>query len=308
MVKESEKNKSQENEKPSLPKLSEELAESADRVGNILCHERLKKGLELDEISQVLCIRRIYLEAIENGSYVELPPVPYSIGFVNAYAKYLGLNNNRISQLFREELDEKPKEKSVFMVDDAGPESSLPDKRFIIGGLVALVLIALLWSFLGQTDEQTDEENVATEMSDQNIGEKIEYFSPTTEEEKNTSSDEVKVQDVSDTASEQVVIKEESFVEPAAATKVAPKPRTKIEIKVVKDDTWVEVRDDKKVYFNKVMKPGESYVVPEGDGMQLSAGKYDTVEVYADGVLVPALQPNKKMKVSLDPFMESAEH
>ena len=79
-----------------------EPAEDTDRIGNLLCHERLKKGLELEDISQVLCIRRVYLEAIESGNYVELPPLPYSAGFVNSYAKYLGLNNTRITQLFRE--------------------------------------------------------------------------------------------------------------------------------------------------------------------------------------------------------------
>ena len=35
-----------------------EPAEDTDRIGNLLCHERLKKGLELEDISQVLCIRR----------------------------------------------------------------------------------------------------------------------------------------------------------------------------------------------------------------------------------------------------------
>ena len=297
-----------------LSVLNEDLVESADRVGNLLCNERLKKGLDLDEISQVLCIRRIYLEAIENGNYVELPPLPYSAGFVNSYAKYLGLNNARITQLFREELDEKPKDKNVFMIEDAGPEASLPAKRYIIGGIAAIVVIALGWSLINGLSSTKENENggVSESITEETVAD-VEYFSPSAAEfaekseaasEENNADAEDKVTSVE--ASEQVIMNEGSFVEPVKPVK----PSTKIEIKIVKDDTWIEVRDanTQKVYFNKVMKPGETYVVPEGSGKLLSAGKFDTVEVYADGVLIPALEPNKTKKVSLDPFMETAEH
>ena len=62
------------------------------------------------------------------------------------------------------------------------------------------------------------------------------------------------------------------------------------------------------VNANTVMRPGESYRVPEGKGMILSAGKYNGVEVYVNGRLAPVIQPNKKMNIALDPFVEAAEH
>ena len=136
-----------------------EPAEDTDRIGNLLCHERLKKGLELEDISQVLCIRRVYLEAIESGNYVELPPLPYSAGFVNSYAKYLGLNNTRITQLFREELNDGAREKRIFMTEDLSAEAGLPDKRYIIGGIAALFLIGGLWSLW----HRSGDENAPTE-------------------------------------------------------------------------------------------------------------------------------------------------
>jgi len=42
--------------------------------------------------------------------------------------------------------------------------------------------------------------------------------------------------------------------------------------------------------------------------MILSAGKYNGVEVYVNGRLTPVIQPNKKMNIALDPFVEAAEH
>lgn len=56
-------------------------------------------------------------------------------------------------------------------------------------------------------------------------------------------------------------------VKPAAAEMQTEKAAASVEIKISKEDTWIEVRDNKKVYFNKVMRPGESYRVPEGKGM-----------------------------------------
>lgn len=51
-------------------------------------------------------------------------------------------------------------------------------------------------------------------------------------------------------------------LKPAAAEMQTEKAAASVEIKISKEDTWIEVRDNKKVYFNKVMRPGESYRVP----------------------------------------------
>ncbi len=329
VIKEAESDKKNENATESgaaAEIIISESEESTDRVGNLLCHERLKKGLELEDVSQVLCIRRVYLEAIESGHYVELPPLPYSAGFVNSYAKYLGLNNTRITQLFREELNDETKEKRLFMTEDLTAEASVPDKRYIIGGVAALFLIGGLWSLWYHSDNEMPATTVAVvseKAADEAAGE-IEYFSPAADvAETVLPSDDA--EDALPAAGaeeptilaqpiEQVVMKEESFIEPqvrqttAESAATVEKKAAVIEIKITKEDTWIEVRDNKKVYFNKVMRPGETYRVPEGEGMILSAGKYKGVEVYVNGKLTPVIQPNKKTRVALDPFVQSAEH
>lgn len=137
----------------------------------------VEKGLELEDISQVLCIRRVYLEAIESGNYVELPPLPYSAGFVNSYAKYLGLNNTRITQLFREELNDGAREKRIFMTEDLSAEAGLPDKRYIIGGIAALFLIGGLWSLWHRSgDENAPTERIVSETAADAAAGEIEYF------------------------------------------------------------------------------------------------------------------------------------
>ena len=71
---------------------SEEL--TAEKIGAMLCSERMRLGTDLQEIASLLRIRYRYLVAIEDGRFEDLPGGTYSIGFVRAYADFLGLDGN----------------------------------------------------------------------------------------------------------------------------------------------------------------------------------------------------------------------
>jgi len=306
----------------SAPAVSRQTApeETNDKVGQMLHNERLKKGLELRDISQILCIRCFYLQAIEDGNYAELPSLPYSAGFVNSYAKYLGMNNTRITQLFREELNVKPEHKGIFMIDEPTSEARLPGLKYIIGSVFGLVLLALLWSFIfGGSAEKTLEDTKNATIENEEISApiaEIEYFTPNTEDGEESAISVKNEQPATSTtaekqieetlpqtaSSEQIIIKEENF--PEEKLDKANAART-IEVKITKEDTWIEVRDSKKIYINKVLHPGESYLLPEGDGMILSVGKYAGVEVRVNGVLTPVIKPNHKMNIQLDDVLNA---
>ena len=70
------------------------------KVGSLLKEMRLQKGLRLPDVAKKLCIRRVYLEAIEESNYAEVPAFPYGIGFVRSYATFLGLNCSKIVDLY----------------------------------------------------------------------------------------------------------------------------------------------------------------------------------------------------------------
>ena len=82
-----------------------------DDIGTILKSSRLKSKKSMEEISSELCIRKIYLTALEEGDYETLPPIPYGVGYVRTYARYLGLNPERAVQLYKSaSIREEPKE------------------------------------------------------------------------------------------------------------------------------------------------------------------------------------------------------
>lgn len=119
---------------------SGELAEraeepvQADHIGALLCATRMRTGGDLQEIAKILKIRYGYLVAIEDGRHEDLPGTAYSIGFVRAYADYLGLDGNEVVRRLREETDGTVT-KARFEFPIPSTESGLPN-----GGLLAIAV------------------------------------------------------------------------------------------------------------------------------------------------------------------------
>jgi len=61
-------------------------------IGSSLREERLRRGLELDEVASATLIRGRYLEALELERYDLLPEGFYRRGFLRRYAEFLGLD------------------------------------------------------------------------------------------------------------------------------------------------------------------------------------------------------------------------
>ena len=62
-------------------------------VGELLQERREDLGLDLDEIGAMLRIKPAYLAALEQGRTHDLPGPTYAIGFVRAYAEFLGVKD-----------------------------------------------------------------------------------------------------------------------------------------------------------------------------------------------------------------------
>jgi cytoskeleton protein RodZ len=80
--------------------------------GAYLREVRLHREIELNDVAAQLKIRLIYLEAIEEGRFKDLPGPTYAIGFVRAYAELLELNQQEVIDKFRSQtkgLHNKPK-------------------------------------------------------------------------------------------------------------------------------------------------------------------------------------------------------
>lgn len=303
------------------------------KVGLLLKEVRLKQGKSLPEISQELCIRKVYLAAIEDSDYDNIPEYPYGIGFIRSYADYLGLDGVNIVQMYKEEAEANFRKNNPYFVIEPQVEATVPSKKYLIISLLAVIAVYFAWSAYNHFNNM-EEDNIpaaeamvetdSSEDGNVNFPLKVEDYSTSSESNEAAAPVEEALPVVDATNAEennpQVVVKETSFKEPAktAEPAAAPVAEPAAETKPaksekglslsVKKDTWVEVKNDSKLYLSKVLMPGDTYVLPNDTNLKLSVGKSDGVEVLYNGKQVYTISPNKKMNISVDDILAAANH
>lgn len=310
-------------------------APTVNKVGALLKEMRLRKNLKLTDISKKLCIRKFYLEAIEESRYQDIPEFPYGIGFIRSYADFLGLNSSNIIELYKEETESKP-DKDIFVLEPQA-EATVPNKKYLLVSLLALILIYVLWSVynnrINAVSEEAPEEILPAAAIEETGASQplvVEDYSVDTDViEPKTGAEPLAFVDttVAPQQSANVVVTDQAFTgeavapspepaavpvvetpraEPAAVPAAVEPVASKGVVVKVTGETWVEVKDADHLYLSKVLKEGDIYTVPEdGRGMILSIGRPSAAEVYINGKLTTVATTAKKTNIALDKFLNA---
>ncbi len=89
-------------------------------VGTILREARNRRKVELSEVEEATRIRLRYLRAIESEEWDVLPGGFYTRGFIRTYASFLGLDGERLAEVYREDVEKW----SRATLEPAGPSKS----------------------------------------------------------------------------------------------------------------------------------------------------------------------------------------
>lgn len=114
------------------------------RVGAELRGVRERLGWKLPDIAARLRIRRIFLEAIEDGNLAALPAPAYAAGFIRSYSEAMGLDPEEILRRFRAEGLTRPKQ-PVLTFPEPVPDRAVPPGAVVF--LVAVIAVGayFLW-------------------------------------------------------------------------------------------------------------------------------------------------------------------
>ncbi|MEZ4219040.1 MAG: helix-turn-helix domain-containing protein [Myxococcota bacterium] len=77
-----------------------------DWDGARLRRARMRRGIELDHVSEVTKVNARYLRAIEEDAFGDLPAAVYTRGFVTAYARTIGLDTQQVARSFMARFDD----------------------------------------------------------------------------------------------------------------------------------------------------------------------------------------------------------
>lgn len=97
-----------------LNKFKTKKVETVLTVGECLKRKREELNISLKDISEKLKIKIGYLENLEMDDYENLPPDVYVRGFVKSYAQFVGLNPEKMVNIYNREkkIENKIKKKS----------------------------------------------------------------------------------------------------------------------------------------------------------------------------------------------------
>ncbi|WP_374650344.1 helix-turn-helix domain-containing protein [Dongia sp.] len=114
-----------------------------DGVAALLRRRREELGRDVATVARQLRIRAVYISAIEEGRLQDLPGTAYAVGFVRAYADYLGLDGNSVVGDYRDELARRSRQNQLIW-----PVDQVEHKHFP-GGIVLLVSLVILGALYG---------------------------------------------------------------------------------------------------------------------------------------------------------------
>jgi cytoskeleton protein RodZ len=281
--------------KPSLPDSAQDLEAGPGPylAGAMLRQQREALRLDLTEVAAELRIRLAYLEALEAGRADELPGAVYAIGFIRAYAGYLGLDNREMLRLFKQQstrLAAKP---------DLAFPMPLGERSRSGGGMLLVALILAVcayggWFYLSTGDGPRPERVAQIPL------ELLPYREPFRTPP--AVSQPVEAQAAPRplaVPSSSTQIGSGSGASPAAAgaamaavpvaTDSAANPSGEVVIRATAD-AWIQIRDARQsVLLTRVLKAGESCRAPARPGLSMRTGNAGGLEITVDGVPAPPI-------------------
>jgi len=291
------------------------------RIGDILKRERERRGYDLQQIADYLCIRRGLLTALENSRYEEFPADAYAIGFLRSYAELLGMKGQDAIDHYRKEMAGRRRKPDLVLPTPVS-EGRAPTAVIVGAAVAAALIIYVLWYALSTSDRATVSTPPALPTS------VVETTTPTTATPTTTTDGATAATEtlpstapsgiaIAAPAPTQTTMAPTAVNAAAPATTAtnptpaaAPKPTaTPVAHIVIKADqsSWILIANDKgQTVYDHVLKPGDAYPVPNIQGLTLTTGNGAGIVVSLDGVDLPRLSNTSSHIVRNVPLETSA--
>lgn len=120
-----------------------EAATQAVEFGASIREMRQAHNRELADVAATLKIRQVYLQAIEDGRFGDLPGPTYATGFIRAYADYLGLDLAEVMRRYREITGDQPAQGPLV------PPSPVVEARLPTGFILLVAAVLALGAYGG---------------------------------------------------------------------------------------------------------------------------------------------------------------
>lgn len=268
----------QEEAAEGLPQRSSQ--ELFNEIGTAIKGRREKMGLSISDAEMMTKLKRIYIQAIEQGNFDDLPSTVQGRGMLFNYAKFLDMDDDAVMSLYSDALHirriertiEKRKQKEPPVVLKINvPENIrrlLTPDLLIGGGLVLALFVFIFWGavqiFTGGEGQPTESPSVSDVLQ----------FTV-------TSSPASEAEMLNQTPQEQITQVPGALVNTPIPSPVATVNTAPLQLYIVAQQrTWMRITTDGTVVFEGRTVPDDVYTYSANQRIDLVTGNGAALEVY----------------------------
>ncbi len=263
-------------------------------VGKSFREARAQKGLTQEQAGRFLKVRVKLISDFEEGMPLDLPGLTYQIGFVRSYANLVELDADYIVEVYKNSLNINDQRIIYNFLEAKDEKKSIYPVVSLAAFLVCLISYsAWYYNSISYNEKVEFAQSNKSQYENKNS---LDYVKIESQTEKNKIVTEKK-EDItqnknlvnldlnskefeqnkkplqSDLLDEK--IKEEQTLEKTNEVSAIANERDRETEMVLKStgNSWVEIEDlDGKSLITRLMRPGETYVIPKTKGLTLSTG------------------------------------
>lgn len=264
--------------------------------GDRLRREREMRGITLDEIAESTKISRRHLESLEKEDFESLPGGIFNKGFVRAYARFLGIDEDQAVADYAANSHEAPPPEDKFPLEiheePEGKRKRKPQRSGLpwIGAVAALVVVAagyMFWARRNQPPELASSVSASGPATPGNGSTAPAAKSASTAE--GTQPKAAPVQQSAPAAAREVAAAAPAVGNnpPAPGAEVRPKPQppehTFFIIIKAKEDAWISVVADGRRVAHGTLRADKQRFVRAGKQIIVTTGNAGGLEVSYNG-------------------------
>ncbi len=264
--------------------------------GDWLRRERTRRRLTLAQVAQATRIRERYLSAIENDCFDELPHPVSTIGFIQIYARFLGLDPEPFVRAYKARVGSTL---PVGVQPEVPGQTYVPRRTqsFVVPGLFTLLLVALVAYLYQQVATYVSGAGVALPTSSARVALTIPTPLPTVPPAPPTPTPAPPTPTPIPTAAPSTPT---PVPLPTDTPMPSPTPQSGVRIDTeISGRVWLQVEADGKVVFSGILMPGDKRTWTASKSLMLWSGNAGNVQVTYNGKSLGALGPfGKVVKVT----------
>ena len=252
--------------------------------GDRLRREREMRGITLEEITESTKISRRHLEALEGEHFDQLPGGVFNKGFVRAYARFLGIDEDQAVADYSTASNEQPEPEDKFPLEiHEEPKRHSNRRRSYLPLIFAIAALAgVLVGYMFWAKSRPHAAESATASAPQTPP-----AAATTEPPANTSVP-TPVAESAPPAKEATAATSKQPAQAAPEKPVKPEKTFFVQV-TAKEDAWVSIVADGKSVMERVMTADKIKKIKAGKTLVLRTGNAGGIEVTFNGVSLGSL-------------------